>query len=172
MEHGEGTQAKAEKSCSVCVVDAVTAAILMLIGALVMYDSYRIGAAWSPQVGPQAGYFPFYIGLLIFVCSATTFYQSAFSKNRDRSVFVDWSQFKRVLQVLVPSILYAVGVSTLGIYVSSALFIGGFMLLLGKYRILPTLLVSVGVSAVMFWMFEVQFLIPLPKGPLEAWLGY
>ncbi|GIX27184.1 MAG: hypothetical protein KatS3mg123_1065 [Burkholderiales bacterium] len=172
MEHGEGTQAKAEKSCSVCVVDAVTAAILMLIGALVMYDAHRVGSAWSPEVGPQAGYFPFYIGLLIFVCSVVTFYQSTFSKNRDRSVFVDWSQFKRVLQVLVPSIVYAVGVSTLGIYVSSTLFIGGFMLLLGKYRILPTLLVSVGVSAVMFWMFEVQFLIPLPKGPLEAWLGY
>ncbi len=172
MEHDEGTQVKAEKSCSVCVVDAVTAVILMLIGALVMYDSERIGAGWAPQVGPQAGYFPFYVGLLIFACSAVTLYQSTISKSRDRSVFVDWSQFKRVLQVLVPSIIYAIGVSTIGIYVSSTLFIGGFMLLLGKYRILPTLLVSVGVSAVMFWMFEIQFLIPLPKGPLEAWLGY
>lgn len=172
MEHGEGTQAKAEKSCSVCVVDAVTAAILMLIGALVMYDSQRIGAGWAPLVGPESGYFPFYIGLLIFVCSAATLYQSTISKNRDRSVFVDWGQFKRVLQVLVPSIVYAIGVSTIGIYVSSTLFIGGFMLLLGKYRILPTLLVSVGVSVVMFWMFEIQFLIPLPKGLLEAWLGY
>lgn len=172
MEHGEGAQAKTEKSCSVCVVDAVTAAILMLVGALVMYDSYRIGAAWAPQVGPQAGYFPFYIGLLIFVCSAVTLYQSTISKNRDRSVFVDWTQFKRVLQVLVPSIVYAIGVSTIGIYVSSTLFIGGFMLVLGKYKLLPTLIVSVGVSLVMFWMFEIQFLIPLPKGPLEAWLGY
>lgn len=172
MEHGEESQAKAGKSCSVCVVDAVTAVILMFVGALVMYDSHRIGASWSPQVGPQAGYFPFYIGLFIFVCSAVTLYQATLSKNRDRSVFVDWTQFKRVLQVLVPSIIYAVGVSTIGIYVSSTLFIGGFMLLLGKYKILPTLLVSVGVSVVMFWMFEIQFLIPLPKGPLEAWLGY
>ncbi|PZP58156.1 MAG: small permease of tripartite tricarboxylate transporter [Azospira oryzae] len=172
MEHSEGTQEKAGKSCPVWIVDAVTAAILMLVGAIVMYDSNRIGAAWAPQVGPQAGYFPFYIGLLIFVCSAVTFYQSTFSKNRNRSVFVEWGQFKQVLKVLVPSIVYAVGVGTIGIYVSSALFIGGFMLVLGKYKLLPTLIVSVGVSLVMFWMFEIQFLIPLPKGPLEAWLGY
>jgi putative tricarboxylic transport membrane protein len=24
----------------------------------------------------------------------------------------------------------------------------------------------------LFWMFEVQFMVPLPKGPLEALFGY
>jgi putative tricarboxylic transport membrane protein len=32
--------------------------------------------------------------------------------------------------------------------------------------------VSLGVSAVLFWMFEIQFMVPLPKGPLEALFGY
>jgi len=25
---------------------------------------------------------------------------------------------------------------------------------------------------VLFWMFEIQFAVPLPKGPLETLLGY
>ena len=46
------------------------------------------------------------------------------------------------------------------------------MRLLGKTSWLKTVSVSVGVSAVLFWMFEIQFAVPLPKGPLETLLGY
>lgn len=169
MEQGEPSS---PKSCSVSTVDAFTAAALMAVGALVMYDSHRVGSSWEPAVGPQAGYFPFYIGLFIFLCSAVTLYQSTLSKSKDRSVFVDWDSFKRVLQVLVPTVVYALGVQLVGIYVASAIFIGFFMVWLGKFKILPTVLVSVGVPAALFWTFEIQFLIPLPKGPLEAMLGY
>ncbi|MFZ5555431.1 MAG: tripartite tricarboxylate transporter TctB family protein [Pseudomonadota bacterium] len=169
MEHGEQSSSK---SCSVSTVDAVTAAVLMALGALVMFDTYRIGASWEPLVGPQAGYFPFRIGVLIFICSAATLYQATLSKKRDRSMFVDWDSFKRVLQVLVPSMIYVLGVQFIGIYIASAIFIGGFMLWLGKFRLLSTILISIGVPAVLFWTFEVQFLIPLPKGPVEAMFGY
>ena len=57
------------------------------------------------------------------------------------------------------------------IYVASTLYIAAFMLWLGKYRILKTLLVSVGVSVAFFLMFEVCFKLPLIKWPLEALLG-
>lgn len=169
MEQGEQSSSK---SCSVSTVDAVTAAVLMALGALVMFDTYRIGASWESQVGPQAGYFPFRIGVLIFICSAATLYQATLSKKRDRSMFVDWDSFKRVLQVLVPSMIYVLGVQFIGIYIASAIFIGGFMLWLGKFKLLSTILISIGVPAVLFWTFEVQFLIPLPKGPVEAMFGY
>jgi p-aminobenzoyl-glutamate transporter AbgT len=36
-------------------------------------------------------------------------------------------------------------------------------------RILP---VSLGVPILLFLMFEVWFLVPLPKGPVEALFGY
>jgi hypothetical protein len=32
--------------------------------------------------------------------------------------------------------------------------------------------VAIGVPLMLFMMFEVWFLVPLPKGPLEAALGY
>jgi hypothetical protein len=46
------------------------------------------------------------------------------------------------------------------------------MRLMDKYSWLKTLAVSIGLNAVLFWLFEIQFLVPLPKGPLEALFGY
>jgi hypothetical protein len=48
----------------------------------------------------------------------------------------------------------------------------GFMITVGRENIFKALLVSVLVPIGLFFMFEKWFLVPLPKGPLEAWLGY
>jgi putative tricarboxylic transport membrane protein len=42
----------------------------------------------------------------------------------------------------------------------------------GKYNLPAALGVSLGVPIAMFLMFEIWFLVPLPKGPLEHLLGY
>jgi hypothetical protein len=59
----------------------------------------------------------------------------------------------------------------LGIYVASFAFIAGFMVVLGKYRVGRAAAVGLGVSVVLYVLFERWFILPLPKGPLEALLG-
>ena len=152
-------------------VDAVTAAIIFLLGALVVYDSHRLGASWGSD-GPQAGYFPFYIGLLMCSATAVVFVQALLRLGTDRRVFVETGQLKQVLLILVPSTVYVAGVQWIGIYVSSILFIGLFMKVLGKYSWLRSAAVGGGVGVVSFMLFEIWFRIPLPKGPLEGLLGY
>ena len=51
--------------------EIAVAAAFFAIGAIVMYDSVRLGARWADD-GPQPGYFPFYLGLLICISSAAT----------------------------------------------------------------------------------------------------
>ncbi|MVW78642.1 tripartite tricarboxylate transporter TctB family protein [Bordetella sp. 02P26C-1] len=152
-------------------VDAITAVVFFLIGVVMMVDNQHIGVSWGPD-GPESGYFPFHIGLIICIASVAVFLKSVFSRDRNTEVFVSWSRFRLVLMVLIPTALYIVLIQMVGIYVASTVFIAGFMRLLGKCPWLKTALVSVGVSALLFWMFEVQFLVPLPKGPLEALFGY
>ena len=60
----------------------------------------------------------------------------------------------------------------LGIYVASAIFIAAFMMYLGKYKWPTTALVSIGTMVAFFVMFEIWFKVPLPKGPLETYLGF
>ena len=150
--------------------ELVVAAAFFAIGAIVIYDSVRLGARWAAD-GPQPGYFPFYVGLLICISSAmTAFFALRMPPEKNRA-FVEVGQAKLVLSVLVPSAVFAGLVGWLGVYVSGTLFIALFMRWLGKYSWWKVALVSIGNSVVFYVIFEVWFLVPLPKGPLEALLG-
>jgi hypothetical protein len=154
-------------------VDAVVAVCLIVIGVVQIVEARRLGADWTTD-GPGAGYFPFYIGLILAISGAAILVQSLRARKTDDSVFVDSVQGKRVLSVLVPSVLYVAAITVLGIYVASAIFIALFMIVLGKYSPLKSVVVGVAVNALFFMMFEVWFKVPLFKGALEPlrFLGY
>jgi putative tricarboxylic transport membrane protein len=152
-------------------MDAIVAAILMAVGAVVMVNSYKLGAGWS-STGPESGYFPFYVGVLILLSSTMTLLVTLLGKSPDRAPFVEPEQFRRVLQVLIPSFIFVMAIRYVGIYVAGGLFIACFMWWLGKYPLRKVAIVSVLVPLALFVLFEVWFLVPLPKGPLEAAFGY
>jgi hypothetical protein len=168
-------EAPEEKSAaSLKAVDAITAAVIFAMGALVMWDSHRLGSSWGSD-GPEAGYFPFYIGLILCLASVVNFIGAL--RQPSGESFVSVESLKMILSVIVPTIVYValiggVGpVPELGIYVASTIFIALFMKWLGKYKWMITIAVSVGVPVVFFLLFEIWFKVPLPKGPLETALG-
>ena len=165
------------RGASTVVVELVVAAMLILCGGVVVLDSLRVGAGWGAD-GPGPGYFPFYIGLIITAASAVTLILTLVRARHDRamkkaaSVFVTAGQFKLVLSVLIPTTIYVLLVPWLGLYVPSALFIGAFMWWLGGYGLAMILPVAIGVPIGTFLLFDIWFLVPLPKGPVEALLGF
>ena len=165
MSDGEGGRS----AFSVKTAEFVVAGVFFALGAIVMVDSVRLGARWAAD-GPQPGYFPFYVGLIICISSAINFITGAMLKGERNPGFVDTGALKQVLVVLVPTAVFAGLVGWLGIYVSGALFVAFFMRWLGKYPWWKVALISIGNSVVFFLIFEVWFLVPLPKGPLEALL--
>jgi hypothetical protein len=152
-------------------MELVVAGLLMLVAAIVMYDSVRVGAGWAFD-GPQAGYFPFFIGLILFGASAATFAINLFSRTADLSSFVTKPALLLVAKVLAPTAVYLIVMYYVGIYIASALYICFFMMWLGKYSIRKAAPVGIAIPLILFWLFEIAFLIPLPKGPLEAALGF
>jgi hypothetical protein len=116
----------AQRGTRTAVVDLVVAIIIFLLGALVAYDSHRLGSSWGAE-GPQSGYFPFYIAMLICFSSAVVGVQALRRLTRDTRVFVERDQLQQVMVILLPSTVYVLGVQYLGIYVSSAVFICLFM---------------------------------------------
>jgi len=153
--------------------EAIAAAAFLVIGGLVVYDSRRLGASWGDDC-PQAGYFPFYIGVLICIASAMNLYEAF--KKPSHEAFVTWGPLRMVLIVMVPYAIYvaliANPVYSLGFYEASVICIAIFMRYLGKYGWGKIALVSVGTMVAFFLMFEIWFSVPLPKGPIEALLGY
>jgi hypothetical protein len=160
-------------------MEIAVAAVFLVLSAMVMRDSLRVGAGWADIEGPRAGYFPFYIGLVMGVASLVTLGRAVLARMVERRggpadtrSFVTRQALRRVLLVLGPMAVYVAAVSLLGIYVSSAAYVALFMMYFGRYRPLPAILTGVCVALAMFVTFEIWFLVPLPKGPLEEFLGY
>ena len=153
------------------VMEVIVAVMTALIGVVMMIDSLRIGIGWAED-GPLGGYFPFRTGVILCIASAVVLLRALYGKRRNRELFVAWGPFKMVLAVFIPTVLYILAIQFIGIYVASTVFIGGFMRTVGRFSWVKAIVVGVATSAVLFWMFEYQFLVPLPKGPLESLFGY
>jgi hypothetical protein len=153
-------------------VELVIALLIVAAGVVVLFDSFRVGAGWGPD-GPRAGYFPAIIGWILtgtglWIGGATLFRWSSLAGKS----FVSREEIGRVFAMAAPTLVYVIVLAFVGIYVASALYIATFMIWQGRYRLLPTFVVSVAVPVALFLLFEIWFLVPLPKGPVEHLLGY
>ena len=155
-------------------MNIVVSLMLMAVATVVMIASYRLGNGWAKDVGPDSGYFPFYVSLFMFITSGVTLLQHLLRRRHEggERMFIAHHELMLVLQVLVPTLIFVVLSIYIGIYISMALFIGFFMMWHGRYSWYKSVPLSIAVPVVLFVVFEIWFLVPLPKGPFEAWLGY
>jgi hypothetical protein len=149
-------------------VEMGVAVFVLALGAITMIGSLQVGIGWAED-GPRSGFFPFWIGLLVVLASIVNFVKAMAIPPRKQ--FAEWSQLAEVRKVVIPLAIYVLAVPWLGIYLSSALLIAGFMRWLGRYGWLLTLCISVALPVLTYVTFERWFLVPLPKGPIEDWLG-
>ncbi len=161
-QRAEGVDRPAVKTRT---MEVVVALLLLLIGAMVAIDSYRLGARWGDD-GPQSGYFPFYIGLIICISSTITLVQALAGKLGPNVSFVDRGALRQVLSVLIPAGLYILGIQLIGIYVASMVYIAVFMRWLGHYSWRKSAALGAAVSIFVFMMFEIWFQVPLYRGAL------
>ncbi|MEN9538293.1 MAG: hypothetical protein RLZZ126_528 [Pseudomonadota bacterium] len=162
-----------ETGVATWIAEAVVAVLVFALGLTVALGSRKLGAGWGDD-GPGAGYFPFYIGSILCICALVIFGQAVFAKQKDGEPFVTGGQFKLVMQVFLPAVVYVGVVQFLGLYVASAAYIALFMVYLGKYGWGKSLAVGIIINVVFFFMFEVWFKVPLFKGSLNplGFLGY
>lgn len=149
-------------------VEMGVAVACILFGIITIFGSLQVGIGWGPA-GPLSGFFPFYLGILIVLASLMNL-KSAMSIDKARE-FATWSQLGQVLKVIVPTTIYTLVLPYTGIYVASIVLIAGFMIWIGKYSWYKALILAFAVPAAFYIMFERWFLVPLPKGPIEQWLG-
>ena len=149
-------------------VEMGVALFVLALGAITMIGSLQVGIGWGAE-GPKSGFFPFWVGLIIVLASVRNFWRAL--EVSPTRMFAEWGQITQVRKVVIPMVIYVALVPFLGIYVSSALLIAGFMRWLGRYGWLMTIAISIALPILIYFTFEDWFLVPLPKGPLEDWLG-
>ena len=164
----EDPTAPADDSPSVVstrTVEIVVSLLLLALAVLLGYDNWRTGIAWASD-GPQAGYFPFYLGLILAAASLYGLVTALVTGAGAGQTFVTRAQLSRVMQVFIPTLLFCLLTQWLGLYVAS------FMRVVGRIALWKSLLTAFLFAAIMFVTFDLAFDVIMPKGPLEAAFGY
>jgi hypothetical protein len=149
--------------------DVLTAVVLMLLGGVVIADAVRLGIGWGTD-GPKSGFFPFWLALLMLAACALILVQSV--RRKSPVPFVTRERLSPVLKVLWPAAAAVALMQFVGLYVASALYMAFYMRWVGRHAWLVVIALAVLIPVATFLVFETWFLVPMPKGPLEAWLGY
>ena len=170
VEDPTAPEADSPQVVSVRVVDAVVSLLLLALALTLGIDNWRTGAGWE-STGPQPGYFPFYLSIILGGASIYGLIAAFLSRTEATESFVTQAQLRRVMAVFVPTLLFVIVTQFLGLYVASFLLISGFMRLVGKIALWKSLLTAFVFTAAMFVTFDVAFDVIMPKGPLEAALG-
>ncbi len=153
--------------------DTVCAIILLAGAAVVAGEGLRLGIGWSTD-GPRSGFFVFYLGLALGLASAVVLGQAILLADAPlyRKPFVGPGQLAPVVKVALPAAAMVLLTYFVGLYVAGAVYLGVYMRWIGRHSWALTVLLAVAIPTVTFLIFEVWFLVPMPKGPLEAYLGY
>jgi MFS family permease len=167
----ESERGESERGISTRSVEITVAAAIFALGAVVIYDRTRLGWRWGTD-GPEAGYFPFYIGVILCVCAVAVLARAWVGPRAQ--VFVSWEALRSVMRVLAPATVFVLAIQVFGIYLAGAAYIGVFMRWLGRYSLVVSSAVGIAVMTFFFLLFEVWFKVPLYKGLLDplAFLGY
>jgi hypothetical protein len=152
-------------------VELVVYLCLLGVAALLAFDNWRTGIGWE-STGPKAGYFPFYLSLILAGASLFGIVKELVARAKESEAFVTRDQLGRVVQVLAPTIAFCLATQWLGLYVASFLLIAGFMALVGRIAWWKSIATALVFSLLMFVTFEIAFDVIMPKGPLEALLGF
>jgi hypothetical protein len=152
-------------------VDIVVSLLLLAFALLMAWDNRRTGMGWASD-GPQAGYFPFYLSLILGAASVFGLVKAWRDRAGANEVFVTRDQLRRVMQVFVPTLAFCLCTQWLGLYVASFLLVSGFMRYIGRIVWWKSLLTGMIFTAVMFVTFDFAFDVIMPKGPLEALFGH
>jgi putative tricarboxylic transport membrane protein len=170
VEDPTAPEADSPAVASTRTVEVVVSLLLLALAVTLGIDNYRTGISWD-STGPQAGYFPFYLSVILGGASLYGLAVTLLARGVASETFVTRAQLRRVLLVFVPTLLFCLGVQYLGIYVASFLLIAGFMRGVGKIAWWKSLATAVLFTAIMFVTFDIAFDVIMPKGPLEAALG-
>jgi putative tricarboxylic transport membrane protein len=152
-------------------VEIAVALLLLALAATLGWDNWRTGIGWD-STGPQPGYFPFYLSVILAGASIYGLIAAIVSRADAEKTFVTRAQLRRVMAVFLPTLLFCLLTQFLGLYVASFLLIASFMRLVGKIALWKSVLTAFIFTAIMFVTFDIAFDVIMPKGPLEAAFGY
>lgn len=145
--------------------DILVALGLMLVGIIVLVDTIRLGFGWGMS-GPEAGFFPFYMGLGIVICTFFIALRSfrTYKKEGAGKPLIKEGGLTQILWVLIPAAGMVLLTELIGLHLSTVLYLVFYMGVVGKMHWSKVIPLSILIPLAVYIVFDKLFLIPLPEG--------
>ena len=145
--------------------DVIVALGMMLVGIIALADAIRLGFGWGIS-GPEAGFFPFYMGLGIFICTVFIVIKAVktYRKDGPGKPLIPEGGLTRILWILIPAIGVVLLTELIGLHLATVFYLAFNIRVLGKMSWVKVILLSILVPLSMYIVFDKIFLIPLPEG--------
>ena len=145
--------------------DIIVALGMMLVGIIALGDAIRLGFGWGIS-GPEAGFFPFYMGLGIFICTVFIVITAVktYRKDGPGKPLIPEGGLTRILWILIPAIGVVLLTELIGLHLATVFYLAFNIRVLGKMSWVKVILLSILVPLSMYIVFDKIFLIPLPEG--------
>lgn len=140
-----------------------------LAGFVILTGAMELDTGWS-RSGPEAGYFPFRLGVLLMAASGIILLRVLLQRG-PREAFLTWGAAKKLLAFLLPLVGFLLLIQPVGLYIAGAAYLFVALAIMGRVPWLKSGLIAVLVPVLLFIAFEYAFRAPLPKGPLGPLFG-
>jgi putative tricarboxylic transport membrane protein len=146
--------------------DQISALFLLAAALAICLGSFRLSLGEVKKPGP--GLFPFLIGSILGVLSLLIFMRSSkgISKEEEGALWPHPQRSLKMTYILVALIVYAVGMSYLGFFLSTLLFLGFLLKGIEPQRWSVVLSVSIIGTIIFYGIFKYWLDIPFPEGIL------
>jgi putative tricarboxylic transport membrane protein len=141
--------------------DRVTGYILLSIGVMAAFSSTQLSMGKFKHPGP--GFFPFGLAVILAFLALVLILQS---RRKEGAPVPFWPEraWLRPLLGAVIFLLYALSLGYLGFILTTFLFLVVWMWVVERIRWLTIIPISIGVTAVLYFIFEYFLEVPLPAG--------
>ena len=152
------------------IADLIFSGLSVLFSIYLMIKSAELPIGWIQGAGPGGGAFPFWLSLILLICSIAIFVRNLLKvspEGRSAAIFMD-DHAKQLFVVVMVSLGLMIGlIHVIGVYFAVPLFMAFYMRFLGRHRWSLVAAVSIATPIITFVFFEKLLLILLPKGYTE-----
>lgn len=152
--------------------ERVVALALALAAVVLVREAARLPIVWT-AMGPGAGFFPFWLAVGVLASALVVLLKNLrAAPSRGGEPFIPPGAWRPLAVVFLPIAAVVGLIGYLGIYLGGALYLAGYMRLVGRHRWGAIALVAILVPLSLFLIFERWFLLPMPKGTVLESLLY
>ncbi|WP_419898837.1 tripartite tricarboxylate transporter TctB family protein [Roseomonas sp. USHLN139] len=151
-------------------LELIGALVVLGFGATVIWGALEHEVGWGDD-GPQPGTLPFWLGVIAMAAAVVIAVQALRKSDLlGGQVVLGRTAAKQTASFLLPVAALVALTVPLGLYLAMGIYL--FAMVMWHGHGLKAALIT-AVAAILFnWFaFEYWFMLPLPKGPIEAWLG-